>query len=255
MPELSELFAQARDLNIDLNNEEQRNKAIEAIKSAWNPFYMTLTNIGFGAAQSRFDKDLKTEQGLRQKAENDLRELQQKIRDKQEPDIKQLNEQWQAKLDAETAKLKDQITKAEEKAHRIRIERDQKAYRQELVDRGVPPTLADALSKDPTLPNERWSYGEDDSLTVHQAGQKIPFAPAQNQSMLGLLADETVAKPDIKDLLVVKGERGAGLTTGASGGSTANGDKSFYDNIRNAVKEEVKENQPRVSLQERMKSR
>jgi hypothetical protein len=256
MPELSEFFTQARELNPNVNfeDEQQRNTVFEALKKAWNPLYQALVNFGFGSAQARFEPQLTTEKEARKKAEDDLKALQDKVREKQDPDIKQLNEQWQTKLNEETGKLKTDLEKEKARSQSILHQRDQAILEGLLVERKVPRANARGIARDPELLPKRAEYDEAGSLIVHQAGQRIPFSPGNGQTHLSLLADELVNSPDVQEILISDGDAGGGVTGGRSQGP-ATGDKAFFDNVRKQAEAEQKGQASRVPLKERIKNR
>lgn len=257
MPELSELFEQAKAL-VDLSKDEARDAAVEALKKSWQPFYQALTNLGFGAAQAKFTTELTDAKTARQTAETKLVEAQQahalQIRTLQDkaPDVATVNQQWESKIteererhSAEKRKLKDQIRS-------VLLQRDQASLETLLIERDVPRAVAKRVAKDPDLLPTRGDYADDGSLSVRQAGQQIPFAPGSGQTHLTLLADEVVALPDMKEILVSNGDSGGGVSGREQPGR---GDSAFYDSLRKGVKDGVVDGVPTKPLRERMQGR
>lgn len=259
MPELSEIFSQARELHPavdfeDKGQEQTRNQIFEQVKKGWPALYQSLVNFGFGTARSRYENDVTAERRLREAAEAERDGLKEQLNNKQQPEIKQLNEQWQSKLEQETGTLKTQLEQARAEARAILLERDQETLRRELVDLGVPKANARGIAYDPKLLPDRGEYDEKKTLTVYQAGQKIPLMPGSGQTVLQALAHELVETPEVKEILISTGDAGGGITSGRSNGP-ADGDKSFYADIRKNAEAERQSQQPKVSLKERMANR
>jgi hypothetical protein len=253
MPDLNELFQQAAQAGVDLNDEKQAQGAFDALKKQWNGFYTALTNLGFGAAQSRFEKDLTAEKEAKTRAENEAKDLREKLSQKETPEIKQLNADWQTKFEAMKSELTTKLEQEKASTKGAWLSRDQETLARYLHDRGVPEAVAPLLAKDPELLPKRGEYA-DGSLTIFQAGQKIPFSPGEGQTVLSLLADEMVQRADIKKILEDRGDTGGGVTTGGNL-SPATGDKAFFDGIRKTAQEEQKGVKAPTGLRERIASR
>lgn len=263
MPELSEplkqakaLLGQIKALNINLEDQATREQMFEIFKDpreGYNALYMAVNNLGFGAAQSRFEPLATAEKEARVRVETELRELKDAVRLKQDPDIKKLNEDWQNKLDTETRKLREELETEKGKTLGSWHERDDALLESLLNERKVPASVSKVLARDPEARTRR-EYNEKGSLTVHQAGQRIPFSPGSGQTHLSLLADEITARPDIKAILLSDGDSGGGVTGGGSQGP-ATSDRQYYENLRKKAEAERKADQPKVSLKERVKNR
>lgn len=256
MPEWSEIFSQARDLNptVNLDDETQRNSVFEALKKGWPALHQGLINLGFGAAQSRFQKDLDAANTARTNAETALATLRDQVKQKQDPEVKQLNEQWQTKLTEETTKLQTELQQEKARVRGILLERDQEHLRNLLVERNVPKANARGIAYDPKLLPERSEYDEKGSLTVYQAGQKIPLMPGNGQTVLHAVADELVATPEVQEILISNGDAGGGITGGRSSGP-ATGDRAFFEGIKKTAEDDRKGATPAKPLRERIKNR
>ena len=256
MPEWSEFFSQARESNptVNLDDEQQRNAVFEALKRGWPALHQGLVNLGFGAAQSRFQKDIDTERSARTKAESDLAALREQVRTKQDPEVKQLNEQWQTKLNEETTKLRNELEQEKANKRNLLLERDQATYEMHLVELGVPKANARGMARDATELPARSEYDEKGSLTVYQAGQRIPLMPGSGKTMLHALAEEVVARPEVQEILISNGDSGGGINSGRSGGP-AGGDKAFYEGIKKNAEAERVGITPSKPLRERIKNR
>lgn len=257
MPELSELFEQAKSL-VDLGNEEARLAAIEALKKSWQPFYQALTNLGFGAAQAKLQKEVTDAKAAQTAAETKLTEEQaahqKQIRELQDkvPEVKTVNEQWETRLSDERKAHSKEKKTLTDRIRNVLVQRDQSDLQSELEHRGVPKAMAKRIAKDPDLLPARADYADDGTLSVRQAGQQIPFAPGSGQTHLSLLADEVVAEPDVKEVLVSEVDTGSGVS---GGGGPGTGDKAFYDKLRNEAKAAGNEGMPTKPLRERVGGR
>jgi hypothetical protein len=260
MPELSELFNQAKALNIDFNDEAAKAAAIQALKDSWPGFYQSVANVGFGAAQAKFTSELTAEKTAREAAETKLREEterhQTQIRELQDkaPDVKAVNTQWETKLTEAREEHRKQQQKLRDRNRNVLLQRDQATLQAELEARGVPKANARILAKDPDLLPSRADYADDDqgTLSVRLAGQQIPFAPGIGQSHLSLLAEEVVARPEVKEILKSDVDTGGGVS---GGGQPGTGDKAFYDNLRKRVQDTPTEGMPTKPLRERVGGR
>ncbi|MBA3684613.1 MAG: hypothetical protein H0W72_05160 [Planctomycetes bacterium] len=255
MPDLSELFTQvkiaAESDHLDLSKEKDRQTIIEALKKSWQPLYQEVSNLGFGAATAKLEPQISAATQARTQAEQQLQQVRETS-----PDIATVHQQW-----TEQTRVKDEAHQRELAAERGKtraafLGRDNVLFQQELERRGLPPSLAAVLAKDPDL-QQRRDYADDGFLTVRQAGQSIPFSPGNDQTHLSLLADEVIRRPDLTAVIdTIKarnGDRGAGVT--GAGASPASGDKAFYEGIRSQAKVEQQGAVPRQSLQERLKGR
>lgn len=257
MPELSELFDQAKAL-VNVNDEAQKDAAIEALKKSWHPFFQAISNMGFGAAQAKFTNDLNAEKSAREKAERDLADEKarhsQQITDLQNkaPDVKTVNEQWETKLAEAREDHRKQQQKLRDQLRNTFIQRDASELEKLLVDRGVPRANARILARDPELLVERGDYDETGKLSVRMAGQQIPLAPGSGQTFLSLLADEVVGRPEVAEILQSDVDRGSGVSGGSTPGS---GDKAFFDSLRKRVQDTPHEGMPTKPLKERVGGR
>ena len=256
MPELSELFKQAKDL-INFSDEAATAAAVEALKTNLNPLYMTINNLGFGAAQAKLQKQTTDAEAAKTTAENKLTEEmqrhQQQLRELQDkaPDVKTVNEQWEAKLETAKAEHKKAQEKLKNQLRNGFIQRDQAELAQLLESLGVPKATSKILSKDPELLPSRGDYDENGTLTVRLAGQQIPLGPGSGREHLTLVAQEVVARPEVKEILVSEVDRGSGVSGGSQPG---NGDKAFYDRLRKETPQSG-EALPQKSLKERFQGR
>jgi len=261
MPELSELeklFEQAKAL-VDFNDEAAKNAAMEALKKSLQPLYQSISNLGFGAAQAKFTKEVTDAKAAQQTAETALTTErtahQTQIRDLQDkaPDVKTVNQQWETKLEeARQEHLKEQ-KKLKDRVRNVLLQRDQEQLASELEELGVPKSTSKILAKDPDLLPARGDYDADTgTLSVRQAGQQIPLAPASGQTLLRLVAEEVIARPEVKVILESKGDSGSGVTGGSQPGK---GDAAFYDGLRKTVKDGSTEGLPTKPLRERVQGR
>jgi hypothetical protein len=259
VPTLNELFEQHKDVLAGINwaDEKARNEAIEVIKTHANGLYMAINNLGFGAAQAKFEKQATDANAAKVAAENALTTeratFQTKIRELEDksPSVATVNQQWDDKLKEADRNHTTELQKEREKTSRILHQRDQKALETELINRKVPASMAKTLSKDPDL-LARFQYDDNGTLSVLQAGQQIPLTPGQGQTHLGLVADEIAATVD-NDLKTSNGDRGSAIGAGNLPGRTG-GDAEYYEGIRKAAAAEQKGTE-RVSLAERIKNR
>lgn len=255
MPQtLSELLEQAAKDGIDLADDKAIEAARNALAKHFNPVYTAINNLAFGAAQAKLSQQVTDAEAVRKtaeeratRAEGDLRTALDKA-----PDVKTLNEQWEAKerdLKATHKKERDQLN---ERIRNSLLARDQATLESALVDKfDVPRAMAKVLARDSNLLPARSDYDDNGSLSIRQAGQQIPFVPGSGQTHLDLLAEEVAGTVD-KDLLISRGDRGSGVS---GGGSPGKGDAGFYDGIRKQAREAQKAEQPRVSLDERIRNR
>lgn len=257
MPELSELFEQIKSL-INFSDQAATDAAVEALKKNLNPLYLEINNRGFGAAQAKLQKQVTDAEQAKKVAEdklaeettrhaNQLRELQDKA-----PDVKAVNEQWETKL----KEKQDEHRKAQERLKaQVRngfLERDQAQLASLLEEMGVPKATSKILSKDPELLPSRADYDDSGSLTVRLAGQQIPLGPGSGREHLTLVAQEVVARPEVKEILVSNVDRGSGVSGGSQPGS---GDRAFYDNLKKNVNQNANDGIPKRPLKERVQGR
>lgn len=249
---LQELFDEAKTLGIDFSDERARATAIEALKTSWHPFYQAIANIGFGAANAAHEqavtglnRQIEELRGQVTTAQAALREAQDKA-----PDVKAINGQWEAQLNTEREKHRQEIEAAKAETREVLFSRDDAAFEAELVARKVPKSVAKVLAASQEA-RERRNY-DGNTLSVLQAGQKIPFSPGSGQTHLGLLADEYVARPDIAEILTSNGDSGSGVSgQGGPGG----GDTAFYEGLRKSAQSNEVQGVPKVPLRERVKGR
>jgi len=257
MPTLNELFEQAR-AQVDINDEAAKASAMEALKASWSSFYQALTNLGFGAAQAKFTKDLEAAREAQRVAEQKLADEstkhQQQIRELQDkaPDVATVNKQWEDKLEELRTKHRETVAELKGRVRSTLLQRDQASFESELVARGVPKAVAKRVARDPDLLPARADYDEAGSLSVRQAGLQIAFAPGSGQTHLGMLAEEIVEQPDIKEILLSNGDRGSGVSGGSRPGG---GDADFYKGLRQQVKDGMNEGIPAKPLRERVQGR
>lgn len=256
MPELSELFKQAKDL-VDFNDEKATAAAMEALKTNLNPLYMAINNLGFGAAQAKLQKQVTDAEAAKTTAETKLTEEVERhktqIRELQDkaPDVKTVNEQWEAKLEAAKAEHRKTQDKLKNQIRNGLLERDQAQLASILEELGVPKATSKILSKDPELLPSRGDYDENGTLTVRLAGQQIPLGPGSGREHLTLVAQEVIARPEVKEILVSDVDRGSGVNGGNQPGT---GDKAFYDKLRKDTPQ-TGEGLPSKPLKERMQGR
>lgn len=257
MPELSELFDQARAL-VDFNDEAAKAAAVDALKKSLQPLYQTVSNLGFGAAQAKLTTEVTAEKTARETAERLLGEErtrhQTQVRELQDkaPEVATVNQQWENRLEEVREEHRKQQQKLRDQLRSVLHQRDQGDLQVELELRGVPKANARILARDPDLIPSRGDYDEQGKLSVRLAGQTIPFSPGSGQTHLSLLADEVVARPEVKEILTSEVDRGSGVS-GASQPGT--GDKAFYDGLRKQAKEAGAESNHLPPLRERVKGR
>lgn len=250
---LNELLEQGVKDGLAFSDDAARDAAVDALKKHAKPVYEAINNLAFGAGQAKSTKevtDAKAAQTAAEaratKAEGDLRAALDKA-----PDVATVNSQWETKLEEER---KSHRTEKEKLTNRIRnslLQRDQSALVTEMHEKHhVPLAMAKVLARDPDLLS-RMDYDDNGTLSVRQAGQQIPLSPASGQTHLGMLAEEIAGTVD-KDLLVVEGDSGSGVSGGSRPGT---GDASFYKGIAEKAKAEQKAETPRLSLKERIANR
>lgn len=257
MPELNELFEQAKG-QVDLNDEAAKNAAMEALKKSWGGFYQAITNLGFGAAQAKFTKEVTDANTRATAAEQKLTDAetkhQQQLRDLQDkaPDVKTVNEQWETKVADERERHRREKETLKNRIRNVLLERDQQVLQAELEELHVPKAIAKIKARDPELLPARGEYADDGSLSVRQAGLQISLGPGSGRDHLKLLANEVILQPEIKEILETNGDRGSGVDGGSQPGR---GDAAFYENLRRGVKESSTEGHPTKSLRERVQGR
>ena len=252
MPTLQELFDQAKN-EVNLSDEKARNAAIEALKTSWHGFYQAIANIGFGAANAEHEKTISGLNGEKKELQEKLTAAQTALREAQDkaPDVKTINAQWEQKLEEERTAHKKELEKAHGGTMAVLQDRDDAAFEAELIARKVPKSVAKVLARDSDARSRRSYDGH--TLSVLQAGQKIPFSPGSGQTHLGLLAEEYVARPDIQEILTSDGDSGSGVS---GGGGPGRGDAAFYEGLKkSAEKMQVGEGMPAKPLRERIKGR
>lgn len=257
MPELSELFDQIK-AGIDLSNDQAKEAAAEALKKSLGPLYSYVTNLGFGAAQAKLQKDVTDAKTAQQAAETKLTEEttrhQQQLTELQNkaPDVKVVNEQWETRLSDAKTRHQNEKEKLAGQLKKVLLQRDQKELEGYLVDRGVPKAVAKRVAKDPELLEARADYSGEGELSVRQAGQQIPIGPNSGSAHLTLLADEVIEQPDIKEILLSDVDRGSGVS---GGGQPGTGDKAFFDGLRQSANAKNAEGIPKKPLRERVQGR
>lgn len=255
MPTLNERFKQlAQEAGIDWADEAARAVAVEALKAEVNPLYMAINNLGFGAGQAKMEKQVTDAVTAKTAAETRATqaEADRKAALDKAPDVATVNAQWETRLRETEDKHRLELEKVTGKTRTALTQRDQKELENELVALHVPRAMAKVMAKDPELLT-RFDYGEDGSLSVRQAGQQIPLAPASGQTHLGLVAKELAATVET-ELLLSEADAGSGVNGGAGPGR---GDQqsAFFKGIADKAKAEQAAEAPRVSLAERVKGR
>lgn len=255
---LNELFKDLKDqlqeAGINWADKKQAEAAMEALKAEVNPLYLAINNLGFGAAQAKAADEVTAAKAAQtaaeqaaQRARDELRVAQDKI-----PDVATVNQQWQQRLEDAEKAHKAREAELEGRNRGSLLQRDQAELENELVKLKVPRAMAKVLARDPELLPKRGDYDPNGSLSVRQAGQQIPMAPASGQTFLGLLAAEVAATVE-PTILVSDGDAGAGVN---GGGSPGRGDRSaFFQKVADKAKAEQKGETPRVPLEERIKNR
>jgi len=250
---LNELLEQGAKDGLSFSDDAVRDAAVEALKKHANPVYMAINNLAFGAAQARMKQEVTDAKAAQQaaedrakKAEDDLKTFVDKT-----PDTKTLNAQCKAKERQLLETHKSEVEKLTTRIRNSLLARDQAELENRLVELKVPRAMAKVLARDPNLLPARADYDDNGALSVHQAGQQIPFVPGSGQTHLGLLAEEVAATVDA-DLLVSDGDSGSGVT---GGGTPGKGDTAFFDNIHQQARKEQTAEVPSKPLRERIANR
>lgn len=221
-------------------DQAAKDAAVEALKKSSQAFYQHIVNLGFGAAQAQHTEDTTRLKNEKKSAEDRATAAEAKLREQQDktPDVAAINKQWEEKLEQTRTDERKKLQNSESRINRLLQGRDQAGYKAELIARKVPPAVAEILSKDPELWNDRSTWDDEGSLSVRQAGAKIPLSPANGQTVLGLVADEAVAKLD-PAILLSDVDTGSGLT-GSDSGRSGGGNRAFYDGLRKKVQDSQK---------------
>jgi len=255
---LNELFEQlekdAIEAGIRFSDEKVQEKAMELLKTHANGLYQAINNLGFGAAQAKFTEQVTAAEAARKKAEDRATTAETTLKTEREkhPDTKTLNAEWETKLSEQKDAYEKQLQTLQNEGRGALIERDQAQLEADLIALQVPRAVAKVIARDPDLLPSRADYDKG-KLSVRQAGQSIPMIPASGQTFTQLLAKEVVDSPTFDKGLLVSGVDGG---SGVNGGSRpGGGDKSKWERIREKADAEQKGDQPRVSLEERIKNR
>ena len=255
---LNELFEQlekdAQEAGIRFSDDAIAEKAMELLKKHANGLYQSINNLGFGAAQAKLQQQVTDADTARKKAEDRATAAENTLKTEREkhPEVATINKQWETRLAELQAAHEKAIADLTNEGRTSLISRDQSQLEADLVELGVPRAVAKVVAKDPDLLPARADYDKG-KLSVRQAGQSIPMTPASGQTFTQLLAKEIVDSPSFdKDILKSGGDGGSGVNGGNRPGT---GDKSKWDRIRESADADQKEGQPRMSLEERVKSR
>jgi len=255
---LNELFDQlekdAQEAGIRFSDEKVQEKAMELLKTHANGLYQAINNLGFGAAQAKFTEQLTAAEAARKKAEDRATAAETTLKTERDkhPDTKTLNDQWEQKLREADEAWQTKFNTAVNEGRGALIERDQAQLESDLVALSVPRAVAKVLARDPDLLPQRADYDKG-KLSVRQAGQSIPMTPASGQTFTQLLAREIIESPTFdQGILTSGGDSGSGVNGGNRPGA---GDKGKWDRVRENAKKDQEGEQPRMSLEERVKSR
>ncbi len=259
MPTLNELFGQAAQEHLSAwaqMDDAAKTAAIAALKTASQPFYQHIVNMGFGAAQAQHTETVTRLTNERIAAETRATTAETTLRVKQDkdPDVAQVNKDWEARLETQKTEQQTALDKSTARVRRILETRDQVVLQSELETRKVPRAVAKVLARDPAIWQERADYADDEvgTLSVRQAGTKIPLSPGSGQTVLGVLADEIAAGVDAT-ILLSDVDTGSGITGREAGRNGSDADASYFEGLRKRVSEsQVAEAKP---LRERVGNR
>jgi hypothetical protein len=255
---LNELFEQlekdAQEAGIRFSDEQVAEKAMELLKKHANPLYSAINALGFGAAQAKLQEQVTTAKTAQTAAENRAKQAEDTLTAERgkTPEVATINSQWETKLNEARTAHERALEELRNEGRNALIERDQAQLENDLVELQVPRAVAKVLARDPDLLPKRADYDKG-KLSVRQAGQSIPMTPASGQTFTQLVAKEVVESPVFdKGLLTSGGDAGSGVNGGNRPGA---GDKGKWDRVRENAKKEQEGEQPRMSLEERVKSR
>ncbi len=255
---LNELFDQfgreAQEAGIQWADEQVSALAMDLLKKHANPLYSAINALGFGAAQAKLTQQVTDTENARKAAETRASTAETALRTEREktPDMATINQQWEARLAESTTAHQTEVHKLKDQNRTSLVERDQAQLESDLIALKVPKSVAKVLARDADLLPSRAEYDDKGKLSVRQAGQSIPMAPASGQTFTQLLATEIAGRPDVVEILESGGDAGSGVNGGNRPGG---GDKAKYDRIRTQAKKEQEGDTPRMSLEERVKSR
>lgn len=192
---------------------------VEQVQAKASGIYHEIFNAGHAKATAALKSKVEEAEGKldsEKKRADDAEAALRKAQDDKGPDAAEVRRQFEEREQATAAKHKETLAEKEARIASILREQQVGALMTALVGERyrVDPDYAAVIAAKPDL-LERISVGDNEEVTILQAGKSIPMQVPQGQTAIELLAEEVAGSVPAK-FKSGSADRGSGLSSDTS---------------------------------------
>lgn len=214
-------------------------KIAGVLQTKAHPVWQSIHDRGHAGATAKRQSEIERLTAERDTAKREADEARDKLEEerKKQPDSATIRAQYEEQERTLKKKHEEREAALNSRIESLLVENAQSDLVRSLKAQGVDEDYATVLAAKPEVRARLKADAEESTVEVLQRGKEIPFAPADGQTGVDLLAAEL--RPDVPAKFVVsKADTGSSTTGGGGGGGTGSFD---FDAHRKKLKEEREE--------------